>query len=53
MITKTKFWEVIREELKNSDRSKKIMAQVMNTIKDIPQDEIKSSQTSRVSKKKT
>ena len=45
MITKTKFWEVIREELKNSDRSKKIMAQVMNTIKDIPQDENKIRET--------
>ena len=39
MITKTKFWEKIREELKEAERSKKFTAQIMKVIKGIPQDE--------------
>jgi hypothetical protein len=42
MITKTKFWEKIKKELKEVERSKKFTAEIMNRIKGIPQDENKN-----------
>jgi hypothetical protein len=39
MITKTKFWEKIRKELKEVERSKKFTADIMKRIKEIPQSE--------------
>lgn len=45
MITKSKFWKFIREELRNSERSKKITLEVLEKIKDIPQDENKTRET--------
>lgn len=42
MITKTKFWTTIREQLKNIERSKKITQTVMEKIKEMPQDEDKT-----------
>ena len=45
MITKTKFWEKIRKELKEVERSKKFTAEIMNIVKDVPQDENKESTT--------
>mgnify|MGYP001162632819 FL=1 len=44
MITKSKFWQKIVSELKNIDRSKKITKNVMQIIKDHPQDESKSKE---------
>lgn len=45
MITKTKFWQLIREELKYKHSEDKATEEVMRLIKDIPQDEDKKSQT--------
>jgi len=45
MITKNKFWKFIREELRNSERSKKITLEVLEKIKDIPQNENKTRET--------
>jgi hypothetical protein len=45
MITKNKFWKKIREELKEVERSRKFTIEIMNIIKDIPQDENKESTT--------
>jgi|TARA_B100001094_G_C17751500_1_gene586016 hypothetical protein len=39
MITKTKFWKLIRKELKDLKRSKEITAQVMEQIKTLKQNE--------------
>ena len=44
MITKTKFWKMIREELKESERSKDFISKILNQIKDIPQNENKESE---------
>ena len=45
MITKTKFWKMIREELKQKHRENKAAEEVMKLIKDIPQNEDKESET--------
>ena len=45
MITKTKFWEKIRKELKEVERSKKFTAEIMKRIKGTPQNENKESTT--------
>ncbi len=42
MITKTKFWKTIQKELKDIEQSKKFTAEIMQKIKDIPQDENKN-----------
>jgi hypothetical protein len=39
MITKSKVWEKIKKELKEVERSKRLTAEIMNRIKDTPQDE--------------
>lgn len=39
MITKTKFWNTIRNELKEAHRSQQITENVMKIIKDTLQDE--------------
>lgn len=39
MITKTKFWKKIQEELKEAERSKKFTAEIMKRIKEVSQDE--------------
>ena len=41
MITKTKFWQVIREELQYKHRADKAAEEVMRLIKDVPQSENK------------
>jgi hypothetical protein len=41
MITKSKFWKMIREELKHKHRADKAAEEVMNLIKEIPQNENK------------
>ena len=43
MITKTKFWDTIRFQLKDIDRSKKFTAKLMNKIRNTPQHEIKTT----------
>ena len=43
MITKTRFWQIIREELKDKHRAEKVAKEVMKLIKDIPQGEDKES----------
>ena len=43
MITKTKFWQAIREELKNKHRANKAAEEVMRRIKGLPQSENKES----------
>tara|TARA_R110000803_G_scaffold169300_4_gene232293 strand:+ start:259 stop:393 length:135 start_codon:yes stop_codon:yes gene_type:complete len=43
VITKTKFWKLIREEWKLKHRTNKSTEEVMKLIKDIPQDEDKES----------
>ena len=45
MITKTKIWKQIKTQLKEVERSKKFTTDLMNLIKDIPQDENKSRET--------
>ena len=45
MITKTKFWQIIREELKNKHRANKAAEEVMKKIKDVPQHEDKVRET--------
>ena len=45
MITKTKFWMSIRQQLKNMEQSKKFTAAIMQKIKDTPQDENKKKET--------
>ena len=45
MITKTKFWQVIREELKNKHRANKATEEVMKLIKDVSQNENKENKT--------
>ena len=44
MITKTKFWKIIRNELKHKHRSDKATEEVMKRIKDISQNEDKESE---------
>jgi ribosomal protein L18E len=41
MITKTKFWQEIKKELIEAERSKRIMLEIMKIVKDTPQDENK------------
>jgi hypothetical protein len=43
MITKTKFWKIIREELKYRHSADKAAEEVMKLIKDIPQNENKEN----------
>jgi hypothetical protein len=43
MITKTLFWQKIVQELKEVERNKKVTADIMKKIKEIPQDEKKGS----------
>ena len=45
MITKTKVWKIIREELKNKHRVDKSAEEIMRLIKDTPQNENKESKT--------
>jgi hypothetical protein len=42
MITKTKMWKKIIQELKQADRSKKKLQKIMDLIKETPQDENKN-----------
>ena len=44
MITKTKFWKLIREELQHKHRADKTAEEVMRLIKDISQGENKESE---------
>ena len=44
MITKTKFWNIIREELKHKHRADKAAETVMKLIKEIPQNENKEKE---------
>jgi hypothetical protein len=39
MITKTKIWQLVREELKETHRSQKIIKNIVEKIKNIPQNE--------------
>ena len=43
MITKTKFWKIIREELKQKHRENKAAEEVLRLIKYIPQGENKET----------
>ena len=45
MITKTKFWETIRFQLKEFDRSKRFTAELMTKIRNTPQDAIKTTRS--------
>jgi len=45
MITKTKFWKIIREELQHKHRADKATEEVMKLIKGISQNEDKESET--------
>jgi hypothetical protein len=45
VITKTEFWKKIQKELKEVERSKRFTVELMNRIKDIPQDEDKTRET--------
>ena len=42
MITKTETWKKIQQSLKEVERSKRLMATVMERIKETPQDENKN-----------
>ena len=50
MITKNKFWNLIRNHLRESHRSQKITSNVMKIIKDTPQDETNHKRNSNSSK---
>ncbi len=43
MITKTKFWKIIKKELLEVERSKKFTKEIMNIIKGMQQDENKGT----------
>ena len=43
MITKTKFWNIIREGLRHKHRAEQATEKVMKLIKDIPQNEDKEN----------
>ena len=45
MITKTKFWQTIREELKNKHRANKATEEVMRLIRNVSQNENKENKT--------
>ena len=45
MITKTKFWKTIQQQLKEVERSKHFTAEIMKRIKDIPQSESENKGT--------
>ncbi len=45
MITKTKIWKLIVDEMIISERSKKITSEILEKIKDIPQHEDKTRET--------
>ena len=45
MITKTNFWEKIKTQLKEIERSKQFTAEIMKIIKDTPQSENKTRET--------
>jgi hypothetical protein len=45
MITKTNFWESVRKELKELERSKVLTQKIMTLIKDIDQSENKKVET--------
>ena len=45
MITKTKFWKIIREGLQHKHRADKTAMEVMKRIKEVAQDEDKERQT--------
>ncbi len=45
MITKTNFWESVRKELKELERSKVLTQKIMTLIKDIDQRENKKVET--------
>lgn len=53
MITKTKFWKTIQEQLKEVERSKQFTASIMELVKEIPQDENINQGTSQPSKKRS
>ena len=44
MITKSKFWKMVREELKHKHRADKTTEKVMSLIKDVPQHEDKENE---------
>ena len=37
MITKDKLWQIVREELRSSERYKKISLDILEKLKEIPQ----------------
>tara|TARA_Y100000592_G_C5439256_1_gene302475 strand:+ start:214 stop:345 length:132 start_codon:yes stop_codon:yes gene_type:complete len=43
VITKTKFWKIIKKELLEVERSKKFTKEIMNIIKGMQQDENKGT----------
>ena len=45
MITKTKLWKSIIKEMKIMEDSKKVTARIMETIRQIPQDENNNKRT--------
>ncbi len=53
MISKTKFWKTIQEQLKEVERSKQFTASIMELVKEIPQDENINQRTSQPSEKRS
>jgi len=45
MITKTKFWKFVRQELKEVQRSKDFTKEIMKRVKEIPQHEDNDQRT--------
>ena len=45
MITKTQFWKRVVKELKEVERSKQLTTNIMNKIKELPQNENKHQHT--------
>ena len=50
MITKTKFWNTVRNQLKEAHRSQQITKNVMRIVKDTPQNETNNKRNPNCSK---
>ena len=48
MITKTKFWQMIRKELKETHPSKDFISKIMERIKELNTDEVDNEATETV-----
>jgi hypothetical protein len=48
VITKTKFWQLIRENLKEAEKSREFTSQIMERIKELGTNEVDNEATETV-----